>query len=57
MDDNPEYSIYRVYTMKEEDTIDSILDKYKVSKEILSDYNDLDNLKVGSKIIIPSVDE
>lgn len=57
MDDNPEYSIYRVYTMKEEDTLESILDKYKVSKEILSDYNDLDNLKVGSKIIIPSVDE
>jgi len=57
MDDNPEYSIYRVYTMKEEDTLEGILDKYKVSKEILSDYNDLDNLKVGSKIIIPSVDE
>lgn len=57
MDDNPEYSVYRVYTMKEEDTLESILDKYKVSKEILSDYNDLDNLKVGSKIIIPSVDE
>ena len=57
MDSNPEYSIYRVYTMKEEDTIDSILDKYKVTKEILSDYNDLDNLKIGDKIIIPSIDE
>ena len=57
MDSNPEYSIYRVYTMKEEDTIDNILDKYKVTKEILSDYNDLDNLKVGDKIIIPSIDE
>ena len=31
MDSNPEYSIYRVYTMKEEDTIDNILDKYKYS--------------------------
>ena len=53
----PEYSIYRVYTMKEEDTIEGILEKYGVTKELLSDYNDLDNLTVGSKIIIPSVDE
>ena len=53
----PEYSIYRVYTMKEEDTIEGILEKYGVTKELLSDYNDLDNLAVGSKIIIPSVDE
>ena len=57
VDTNPEYSIYKVYTMKEEDTIDSILEKYGVTRELLADYNDLDNLLVGSKIIIPSVDE
>ena len=57
IDDTPEYSIYRVYTMKEEDTIEKILDSYGVSRELLADYNDLDNLVVGSKIIIPSVDE
>ena len=57
INDNPEYSIYRVYTMKEEDTIEKILDSYGISRELLADYNDLDNLVVGSKIIIPSVDE
>ena len=57
VNDNPEYSIYRVYTMKEEDTIEKILEQYGISREILADYNDLDNLIVGSKIIIPSVDE
>lgn len=57
MTDTHEYSIYRVYTMKEDDTLELIYEKYNVNKEILSLYNDLDNLSVGSKIIIPSVDE
>ena len=56
-DDTLEYSIYRVYTMKDDDTLEYIYEKYNVNKEILAMYNDLDNLKVGSKIIIPSVDE
>ena len=56
-DDSKEYSIYRVYTVKEDDTIDLILDKFNVTRDILKDYNSLDNLTVGSKIIIPSIDE
>lgn len=56
-DDTLEYSIYRVYTMKDDDILEYIYEKYNVNKEILAMYNDLDNLKVGSKIIIPSVDE
>ena len=52
-----EYSIYRVYTINEGDTLLSILDKYKVSKEELEIYNDLSNLTVGTKLIIPSKDE
>ena len=57
LNDDKEYSIYRVYTVKEDDTIELILDKFNISRELLSDYNDLDNLVVGSKIIIPSIDE
>ena len=52
-----EYSIYRVYTMKEEDTLELIYEKFNTNKELLQDYNDLDNLVIGSKIIIPSLDE
>ena len=52
-----EYSIYRVYTVKEDDTLDLIYDKFNTNKETLMDYNDLDNITVGSKIIIPSQDE
>lgn len=57
IDNAKEYSIYRVYTMKESDTLELIYEKFAVNKEILADYNDLDNLTVGTKIIIPSVDE
>lgn len=57
MESQKEYSIYRVYTVKEDDTLDLIYEKFNTTKEILSDYNDLDNLVVGSKIIIPSEDE
>lgn len=55
--DNKEFSIYRVYTVQEEDTLDLIYEKFNTNKEILADYNDLDNVSVGSKIIIPSQDE
>ena len=55
--DEKEYSIYRVYVIGENDTLNSILDKYKVTKEDLEEINDLSNLKVGTKLIIPSIDE
>lgn len=47
------YTAYRVYLIKEEDTIDTILKKYNVTKEDLSAYNDLSDIKYGDKIIIP----
>lgn len=51
------YVTYYVYIVRESDTIEEILDKYKVTKEDLSSYNDIDSIKVGSKIIIPCHNE
>ena len=48
------YSTYHVYIVKEEDTIDKIMEKYNVSKEELSNYNDLNDIKPGDKVIIPT---
>ena len=56
-DNEKEYSIYRVYIVKEGDTLSKILEKYNLTSEELSHYNDLDNLKPGIKLIIPSTDE
>ena len=52
-----EYSIYRVYVVVEGDTLSNILEKYKITSEELSYYNDINNIKPGVKLIIPSVDE
>lgn len=47
------FSTYHVYIVRENDTLDSILDRYKIGKEEVSNYNDLSDIKVGSKLIIP----
>ena len=52
-----EYSVYRVYVFCEGDTLSKILEKYNITSEELSHYNNLDNLKPGDKLIIPSIDE
>ena len=34
-----------------------VIEKYNITSEELSHYNDIDNIKPGIKLIIPSVDE
>lgn len=55
LNNNEKYSTYRVYIVTEEDTIESIINKYQIDKEELSNYNDLTNICSGSKLIIPSI--
>jgi len=49
------FSTYHVYIMRSEDTLESVVAKYNISKEILSKYNDIDNIKLGDKLIIPAL--
>ncbi len=49
-----EFSTYRVYILREEDTLETVMMKYGVSKEELEEYNHLNELKIGDKLIIPS---
>ncbi len=51
--DNETYSTYHVYIVKESDTLEYILDKYKINKEELSNYNDISSINIGDKLIIP----
>lgn len=51
------YLTYKVYVFKENDTIDKIIQKYDVTKEDLEDYNNLEEISVGSKIVIPSFND
>lgn len=47
------YATYSVYILREEETINSLIEKYKTTREELESYNDLSALSIGSKIIIP----
>ena len=47
------FSTYYVYFVRENDTLEFILDKYKVTRELLQSYNDISDIKVGTKLIIP----
>ncbi|HIT37272.1 MAG TPA: LysM peptidoglycan-binding domain-containing protein [Candidatus Onthousia faecipullorum] len=49
------YSTYSVYILREDDNLEEVMAKYKTNRETLAEYNDLENLKVGSKLIIPTV--
>ena len=51
------YSTYIVYMVRENDTLDDIINKYKTTKEELINYNDLDDIKIGTKLIIPCHNE
>lgn len=52
--ENDEYLTYKIYIFKEGDSINNIIEKYKTTIEELADYNDLNSITVGSKIVIPS---
>ena len=53
-DTDERYLTYKVYTVMEEDTIEKICAKYKVSVDQIKDYNDFDNLTTGLKLLIPN---
>ncbi|MCM1371120.1 MAG: LysM peptidoglycan-binding domain-containing protein [Clostridium sp.] len=48
------YVTYSIYIVRETDTIDTILNKYNIDKETLAEYNDIKELKIGDKLIIPT---
>lgn len=47
------FSKYKVYIMRSEHTLESILVKYNVTMDEIKEYNDIDNINIGSKIVIP----
>lgn len=56
-DSDETFATYSVYILRQEETIQTVIDKYHTSKEELEKYNDLNNLTIGTKIIIPTTNE
>ncbi len=51
---NDTYISYNIYIIRDGDTIETILDKYDATEDSLRLYNDLSDLKIGDKIVIPN---
>ena len=56
VDTKETYATYKVYIVRENDSLETILEKYDTTRDALSMYNDLSELKIGDKIMIPSQD-
>lgn len=57
LDSTETYTTYYVYIVKEDDTVEKIINKYEITKEDFESYNDINNIKPGDKVIIPKRSE
>ena len=48
------FTTYSVYIIRNGDNIDEIISKYKTTREKLEEYNDMNSIKIGTKLIIPN---
>ena len=51
------FGTFIVYMIRQNETVNTIIEKYATTLEELEKYNDLSDLKDGSKIIVPIKDE
>ncbi len=57
-EENDEYVTYHIHIVKEEETLEMIMNKYNTNMDIISSYNDITSIKPNDKLIIPEyVDE
>ena len=53
VESNETYTTYKVYIIRENDTIEMIMQNYGITRDLLEQYNDLNEIKIGDKLIIP----
>ncbi len=50
-----EYTTYKVHIVRSDDTFESIASKYNVSLDNIKEYNKVDSLNIGDKILVPFI--
>lgn len=50
-----EYITYHIHIVKEDETLDTIIRNYNVNLDYIKEYNDITNVQIGDKIIIPEL--
>ena len=56
-DEKDKYGTFIVYMVRQNETINTIIEKYHTTIEELEKYNDLKDISLGTKLIIPLVNE
>ena len=56
-DENDKYGTFIVYMVRQNETVNSIIEKYHTTIEELEKYNDLKDINMGTKLIIPLINE
>ena len=51
--ENETYGTFLVYIVRQNETVNSILEKYNTTLEEMEKYNDLKSIEIGTKLIIP----
>ncbi len=54
---NDDFITYHIYIVSDVDTLDGIAEKYHISVDVIKEYNNVDNLKSGMKLVIPISNE
>ncbi len=52
-----EYATYHIHIVKTGDTVETICTTYQIDINSLKEYNNIENINIGDKIIIPEIDE
>lgn len=55
LDENKSYITYKVHIFRDGDSIESISNKYNVSIEDIKEYNDINTINIGDKILVPYI--
>ena len=56
-DDDDQYGTFIVYIVRQNETINSIIEKYHTTLEEIEQYNDIKDIQNGTKLIIPAHNE
>ena len=56
-DEKDRYGTFIVYVVRNDETVNSIIEKYHTTIEELEKYNDLKEINLGTKLIIPLINE
>ena len=57
VDTDDTFITYKIHIVSENETVDNICSKYNISSDLLAKYNNIENILLKDKIIIPEINE